>query len=101
MKYLNSIQSIKKVLLDPYAISTVFFAVWMLCFDDQNLGVQASLYNRLKKLKTDRVEYISQIQQIKKDKKELVGNLDFLEKMAREKYYMKREKEDLYVIMRE
>lgn len=101
MNHRNKIQSIKKVFLDPYVVSTILFVVWMLLFDEQKVSEQYSLYKRCQKLQTDLIDYNAQIQQIKKEKKELVYNIDFLEKVAREKYYMKREKEDLYVIIRE
>ncbi|TSJ80572.1 MAG: septum formation initiator family protein [Candidatus Cardinium sp.] len=99
MRYKNTIQPIKKIVLDPYFVSTILFALWMLFFDDQNVFEQCRLYRRWQKLQTDVVDYTVQIQQIKKDKKELVHNIDFLEQLAREKYYMKREKEDVYVIV--
>lgn len=92
---------IKKVWFNFYFISILFFALWMLFFDYQNLFVQYSLYKRWQKLQADAIEYSSQIEQIKQEKKELVSNLDFLEQIAREKYYMKRQNEDLYVIVRE
>ena len=100
MQYKNKIQFIKKIILDLYFLSTILFALWMLFFDDQNVFEQYRLYKRWQKLQTDVADYTLQIQQIKKDKKELVHNIDFLEQLAREKYYMKREKEDLYVIIR-
>ncbi|WP_342265580.1 septum formation initiator family protein [Cardinium endosymbiont of Philonthus spinipes] len=94
-------RSIKKVLLDPYCMATILFAAWMLFFDDQNVFEQYRLYKRCQKLQTDVVDYNLQIQQVKEAKKELMHNIDFLEQFAREKYYMKREQEDLYVIVRE
>lgn len=91
----------KKVWLDPYCIATILFAVWMFFLDDQNLFVQHRLYQLCQNLQTDVIKYNLQIKQIKKEKKELMHNIDCLEKFAREKYYMKREKEDLYIIIRE
>ncbi|WP_250238712.1 FtsB family cell division protein [Cardinium endosymbiont of Oedothorax gibbosus] len=91
-------QPIKKVLLDPYFILTILFAVWMLFLDYQNVFVQYRLYKCWQKLQAEAIDYKFQIQQIKKEKKELIDNMDFLEKVAREKYYMKRAKEDLYII---
>ncbi|WP_114910323.1 FtsB family cell division protein [Cardinium endosymbiont of Sogatella furcifera] len=91
----------KKVWLDPYCIVTILFVVWMCFLDDQNLFVQYRLYQRWQKLQTDVIDYNLQIKQIKKEKVELMHNMDCLEKFAREKYYMKREQEDVYVIIRE
>jgi cell division protein FtsB len=99
MNRTNKIQRIKKMLLDPYLISTVSFATWMLFFDYQNVFSQYRLYKSLQKLNEDRVYYSTHIKQIRKEKKELLHNDDLLEKFAREKYYMKREKEDLYIVI--
>ncbi|CCM09848.1 Septum formation initiator subfamily, putative [Cardinium endosymbiont cEper1 of Encarsia pergandiella] len=99
MNYQNTMRPTKKVWLNFYFISILFFTVWMFFFDYQNIFVQYSLYKRWNKLQTDAIDYTFQIQKIKKDKKELASNPDFLEQLAREKYYMKREKEDLYVII--
>lgn len=101
MNHKNIMHPTKKVRLNFYFISIIFFALWMLFFDYQNVFVQYSLYRRWQRLQTDAINYTFQIQQIKQAQKELVHNLDFLEQVAREKYYMKREKEDLYVIIRE
>ncbi|ROT47382.1 septum formation initiator family protein [Candidatus Cardinium hertigii] len=92
---------LKKVLLNLYFISTFFFTIWLLFFDYQNIFSQYELYKRLQKLKEEKKYYTSYIQQIKKEKKECIDNNDILEKLAREKYYMKREKEDLYIITQE
>lgn len=97
----NKIQHIKTILLEPYFISTIFFATWMLFFDYQNVFSQYRLYTRLEKLQEDRLYYMHKIKQIKKEKKELLNNCDLIEKFAREKYYMKQEKEDLYIIVQE
>lgn len=90
---------IRRIVLDPLCIFTVAFAVWMLFFDDQNVFVQYRLYKSWQKLKQDRSYYTIQIQRINKEKQELLYDDALLEKFAREKYYMKREQETLYVII--
>lgn len=90
---------IKKVFLDPYCIATLFFIVWMYFCDEQNLRVQYKLYQQLQKLEVDRIHYTFQIHKIKQEKKAYKNNPKLLEKLAREKYYMKRAHEDLYVII--
>ncbi|WP_339044300.1 hypothetical protein [Cardinium endosymbiont of Tipula unca] len=52
-------------------------------------------------MQEDRIYYVHKIRQIKKEKKELLNNCDLIEKFSREKYYMKKEKEDLYIIVQE
>jgi len=55
----------------------------------------------LQKLRQDDAYYRTQIQWIENKKNALLDDKDRLEKIAREKYYMKREKEDLYIIVPE
>ena len=38
-------------------------------------------------------------EEVKRDREELMSNEGLLEKFAREKYFMKRKKEDVYVIV--
>lgn len=95
----HQINFVKKIFLDPYFISTIFFTIWMIFLDHQNVFVQYKLHKRWQQLQNSVINYNIDIQRIKKEKKELVDNLDFLEKIAREKYYMKRHQEDLYIIV--
>ena len=44
--------------------------------------------------------YLQKIKEVKKDKKELLNDKELLEKFAREKYCMKKEKEDLYICVK-
>ena len=101
MSQVHTIQRIKRLLLNTYVISTVFFVIWMVFFDCQNIYVQYRLYAQLQQLKKEHTYYVTQIKQLKKEKKGLLHNQERLEKFAREKYYMKREKEDLYIIIEE
>ncbi|MBX9890214.1 MAG: septum formation initiator family protein [Amoebophilaceae bacterium] len=101
MSQVHTIQRIKQLLLNTYVISTVFFVIWMVFFDCQSIYVQYKIYAQLQQLKKEHAYYATQIQQLKKEKKGLLHSQERLEKFAREKYYMKREKEDLYIIIRE
>ena len=73
----------------------------MLFFDDQNVFSQYKLYKTLKNLEKELHYYDFKIKEIEQEKQELFNDSDLLEKYAREKYYMKRQKEDLYIIVDE
>lgn len=75
--------------------------VWMLFFDRNDLLSQYEYRNQVGKLKEEKSFYIKEIEQVKTDLNELTTNRERLEKFAREKYHMKKENEDLYVIIRE
>ncbi|RYE50654.1 MAG: septum formation initiator family protein, partial [Sphingobacteriales bacterium] len=55
----------------------------------------------VQKLQDEKDFYTKEIAQVKKDLNELNTNLNTAEKFAREKYFMKKDNEDVFVIIRE
>lgn len=80
-----------------FLIIFVIFAIWMLFFDANSLLIHNELNNDIDDLEDEKEFYIKEIE---KDNKELdkLSTDEGLEKFAREEYYMKREKEDIYII---
>jgi cell division protein FtsB len=80
-----------------YVLVFVFFMVWMLFLDNYSYLEHRMLDRDIDELEDNIRYYREQIHhdetQIKKLK-----NLDQVEKYAREKYFMKRENEDIYLI---
>ena len=85
---------------NKYIVTTVVFFVWILVFDKNNLLSQIELVKKLHQLKEDQKYYELQIKQDEKDIQELLTNPETLEKFAREKYLMKRDSEDIFLIVR-
>ena len=83
---------------NPYFLLGFSFLIWMLYFDAEDLITQCKLYNKLRRLERERDYYVAQITVIQKNITELSDNEDLLEKFAREKYFMKKKTEDLYVV---
>ena len=73
----------------------------MLFISDSNLFRQYQLTNKLRKLENEKAYYSVKIREVEKDRSELMTDEALLEKFAREKYLMKKEKEDIYVIVEE
>lgn len=73
----------------------------MLFFDRNDLMSQYDYHTQVKKLEEEKEFYIKETEQVKKDLNELTTNREKLEKFAREKYLMKKENEDIYVIIQE
>lgn len=73
----------------------------MLCFDAEDLITQYKLRRRLSNLKAEKAYYRKQIEKIEQDRKGLTYDEDVLEKFAREKYFMRKPTEDVYVIVEE
>jgi cell division protein DivIC len=75
------------------------FLLWMLFFDSEDLVTQHRLRKKLFGLKAEKAYYLEQIEKIQQARKGLESDEDLLEKFAREKYFMKRKTEDLYVVV--
>ena len=80
---------------------TAAFVVWMIFFDKNDLFSQYQYHQQLSKLKTERDFYIKQTSAVSKDLDELTSNPEKLEKFAREKYLMKKDNEDVFVIVKD
>lgn len=86
---------------NKYFVATVAFAVWMLFFDKNDLLAQYEYRSQVNKLQEEKDFYEKEIKQVKKDLSELNTNLNTAEKFAREKYLMKKDNEDVFVIVKE
>lgn len=86
---------------NKYFLTSLVFLVFLFFFDTNNLLTQIRLSMELNKLEKTREFYLKEIEQDLKDTESLMTNQKNLEKFAREKYYMKRPNEDIFVIVRE
>jgi cell division protein FtsB len=69
----------------------------MLLIDSNSLLIHSELNEDITDLEDEKDYYKNEIEKDKKAIKEL-STEDGIEKMAREKYYMKKENEDIYII---
>lgn len=86
---------------NKYFLAIAAFAVWMMFFDKNDMISQYEYSAQLKKLQQEKEFYTKETAAVKKDLKELDSNLHTAEKFAREKYYMKKPNEDVFVVVRE
>ncbi len=87
------------IIRNKYFIVSVIMLAWISFFDRYNLVRRFFRDGReYSTLKTEKIYYQQKIAEIKKEKEELFGNNDKLEKFAREKYYMKKDGEDIFVV---
>lgn len=84
-----------------YFLFALFFFIWMLLFDSNDLVSQIKLNQKLSTLESQKDYYLEKIEEVKKDREELLSDVALLEKFAREKYLMKKDSEDLYIIVEE
>lgn len=86
-----------KFLGNRYVLVLAIFIIWMLFLDNYSYLEHRVLNNQIEEL-NDNIDYYKT--EIKKDSIRIkkLKNTDQIEKYAREKYYMKREDEDIYII---
>ena len=92
-------RNIPPVFKNIYFLTGTCFVVWMLFIDDNNLMVQYRRHSELSSLLEKRAYYLQQIEQTDEEYQELTSNPETQEKFAREHYWMKRDNEDIFVIV--
>lgn len=92
---------IPRYLANKYALTGAVFLVWILFLDQNKVIDQIKYRLELNKLEEEKTFYLEEIQKINIDLEELKSNPKTLEKFAREKYLMKKDNEELFVIVEE
>ncbi len=87
-----------KIFKNKYSIALIVFAVWISFFDRNDLFTQLSRKQELQKLETSASFYEKEIATTKKDLMDLKNRPSILEKFAREKFYLKRPNEDIFLV---
>ena len=99
---MTALHRITAILTNKYLLAFVAFTVWMLCFDDRDFMTTHIKYPReLRQLKESKRYYQQEIAKTTEELKQIKSNAATIEKYAREKFLMKRENEDLFVITQE
>lgn len=86
------------ILSDRYLLTTVVFFLWVLFFDQNNLLTQYEYFKELKKITDEKNYYEKELMQVKKSLQQLSTNPENLERFAREKYFMKKDNEDIFIL---
>ncbi|MCV9389199.1 FtsB family cell division protein [Reichenbachiella ulvae] len=84
-----------------YFIATVVFLIWMLFFDSNDFYSQYQLKNKVEELEDQKAYYQDKIKDTEADREALLNDAELLEKFAREKYYMKKDGEEVFVVVEE
>jgi cell division protein DivIC len=84
-----------------FFITGVVFLLWMLFIDNHHLISQVKLRSKLSDLEREKMYYEQKIDEVKLEREELMNDKELLERFAREKYFMKKDNEDLYIIVEE
>lgn len=85
------------ILKNKYLIVTVIFLVWVFFFAQYDLVSQQNQKDELKAME-QKIEYLEkEVNALQEEKNLLKNDSTTLEKYAREKYYMKKNNEDVFV----
>ncbi len=89
---------IPSILKNKYFLVAFAAIVWLVFLDDNNFFYQLRLRKQLRELKKEKTYYQNEITKDSLSIKDLKENPYALEKFAREKYLMKKEGEDVFLI---
>lgn len=89
---------LRYVFTNKYLITGIFFAIWMMFFDRNNIPLQIRRITEQNKLEQSEKNMSLRITNTQKELELLKTNPETLEKYAREKYLMKKDNEDLYIV---
>ena len=87
------------VIKNKYLISLTAFIVWMAFFDHYDIVSQIKLTQELHKMEDAKQYFQDQIKDDQLAMYELMHDPNTLEKFAREKYFMKKDNEEIFVIV--
>lgn len=83
---------------NKFFIAAICFATWLLFFDRNDFFIQRERQKELKELRQSKSYYQKEIAEEGKFAQDLKHNPATIEKFAREKYGMKRDNEDLFLV---
>ena len=96
-KVTNPLNSIPAPIRNRYFLVLALFFAWMVFFDRHDLLTQWKLSKSVEQLEYRKSYFSEKIIEAKKNKKEIESNR---EKFAREKYYMHKKDEEVFIIQK-
>lgn len=91
-------QRLKRIVTNKYILAGTFFLVWMLFFDQRDIFQQLDRQKDLNQLETKKVFYQKEIEKSRKELSDLQSNPAAIEKFARERFLMKKDGEDIFIL---
>jgi cell division protein DivIC len=92
-------KKILKILINKYFITTVLFVAWLVFFDNNNILTNLRTRDKLLQFRKDKQFYIDEVRKDSISIQKLLYDTLELEKYAREKYLMKKDNEDVYLVI--
>ena len=89
---------IPKFIRNRYTLTIVAFIVYMFVSERYNWAERMEIQKELDDLRTERDYYQRELNKVQQERNALLNDSTQLEKLAREKYFMKRDNEQVYII---
>ena len=90
-----------KLFRNKYFLAGFSFVIWLTFFDRNDFISQYQYHKKLRSLEKEQQYYNNEIDRNRKAMSELLGNPKNLEQYAREQYHMKKDNEDIFVLLTE
>jgi cell division protein DivIC len=97
-KVRDIIEKLPKPLRNKYLILLLLFIFWIVFLDDYNLINQKQMKDTVNELKVQKEFYMTEIKNDSKELSKLKNDTEEQEKFAREKFLMKKDNEDIFII---
>jgi len=91
---------IPRFIKNKYFLTGVVFVVWILFLDRNNILSQLGLRSDLHKLQKEKKFYLDETRKDSIELQRLTNDSMEAEKLGREKYLMKKDSEDIFLIVR-
>ncbi len=88
-----------RFLKNKFILTTVVFIVWIVLFDSNNIMDRVKDRRNLKEFNREKIYYLEKIKSDSIKLNELKTNNKNLEKFAREQYLMKKDEEDIFIVI--
>jgi hypothetical protein len=93
------LKKILKIFFNKYTITLLLFGVWMMFFDNSSLLNRMKFKEKLNTLKQEKRAYLNEIKNDSILTEKLLSDTLEMEKFARENYLMKKDKEDVFLLI--
>ena len=94
-------KKIPSLIKNKYSLTAISFIIWLVFFDSHNWIKQYELKKEIKSLEKEKKFYENEIYKDSVALHQLSTNPKTQEKFAREKFFMKKDNEDIIVIIDE
>ena len=102
-KYIKYLPYIKwlNYIFNRYTILGLCFIIWMIFFDQNSLFTHFELDKQISDLERDEAYFKRNLENEDKKLKVLIENPAEIERIAREKFYLKKDNEDIFIIQQD